>query len=168
MAVIVLISLNHSSNTDEGHRESWYCCNNIYLNPVSQLFDRLVLSKLILGTVGTMGRTRKYRQERFRKSLFSQLKITELNWSEKRRFGAEKIRVQPPKYSSTESASIAVGSPHPGDSDSVDQRLLFLNKHSSDLWCDTDFENHCSRAGGIDFVCFPFIQSWGTVQVFLC
>ena len=113
-----------------------------------------------------MGRTRKYRQERFRKSLFSQLKITELNWSEKRRFGAEKIRVQPPKYSSAESASIAVGSPHPGDSDSVDQRLLFLNKHSSDLWCDTDFENHCSRAGGIDFVCFPFIQSWGTVQVF--
>lgn len=112
----------------------WYNCNNIYLSPVSKLFDRLVLSWLILGTDGTTERTRKCGGERFRKSLISQLKVTE-----KRRSGAGKIRVQPPKYSSAESAPIAVGVPHPGDSDSVDQRLWFLNKHSSDLLCDPRF-----------------------------
>lgn len=98
----------------------------------------------------------KCRGERFRKSLFSQLKVTE-----KRRSGAEKIRVQPPKYSSAESTSIAVASPHPGDSDSVDQRLLFLNKHLSDLLCDTRFWEPVQQSWRNWFCVLPFhSESW--------
>lgn len=93
-------------------------------------------------------KNKKVRRGKVRKSLISQLKVTE-----KRRSGAGKIRVQPPKYSSAESAPIAVGVPHQKILIELTKDYDFLISTRVTFCVTPDFENHCSRAGG----CFELI-----------